>query len=131
MQGFPCTSPFTLYESLNTHHNVAKSFYRIVWPVTADQPVNAIHLSETLDVAYELIEVRHGAGLGKIYRNGRTPVGTIDAVKAEARGVLDLAFGEDGARKRANILKLRDTLRAAWAENGVAQREVESFVDDI
>ncbi|KAI0780038.1 UDP-Glycosyltransferase/glycogen phosphorylase [Fomes fomentarius] len=103
----------------------------ILWPVAADQPVNAIHLAETLDVAYELIEVRHGTGLGKIYRNGRTPIGTIDAVMAEAREILDLAFGEDGARKRANILKLRDTLRAAWAENGVAQREVESFVNDI
>lgn len=93
--------------------------------------MNAIHLSETLNVAYELIEVRHGSGAGKIYRNGRTPVGTIEAVMAEMRDVLDRAFGEDGARKRKNLLALRETLRAAWAEDGVARRDVEAFLDDI
>ncbi|KAI0745747.1 UDP-Glycosyltransferase/glycogen phosphorylase [Earliella scabrosa] len=103
----------------------------ILWPVTGDQPVNAIHLSETLNVAYELIQVRHGSGAGKIYRNGRTPVGTIEAVMAEMRDVLDRAFGEDGARKRKNLLALRETLRAAWAEDGVARRDVEAFLDDI
>ena len=90
-----------------------------------------MHLSETLNVAYELIEVRHGTGAGKIYRNGRTPIGTIDAVKAEVRDVLERAFGEDGAQKRANLLELRKTLQAAWAEEGVARREVEAFLDDI
>ena len=90
-----------------------------------------MHLSETLNVAYELIEVRHGTGAGKIYRNGRTPIGTIDAVKAEVRDVLERAFGEDGAQKRANLLELRKTLQAAWAEGGVAQREVEELLDEI
>ena len=104
---------------------------RILWPISADQPVNTIHLTDTLNVAYELIEVRHGSGLGKIYRNGRTPIGTIDAVKAEVRDVLDRAFGEDGAKKRENLLELRKTLQAAWTEEGVARREVEAFLDDI
>ena len=40
---------------------------RIVWPISADQPLNAIHLSENLDVAFELIEVRHGVYDG-VYR---------------------------------------------------------------
>ena len=39
--------------------------FSIVWPITADQPANAIYLSEELDIAYELIEVRNGTGLGK------------------------------------------------------------------
>ena len=105
--------------------------YSIVWPVDADQPLNAIHMSENLDIAYELIEVRHGTGLGKIYRNGRTPIGTIDAVKAETREVLDRAFGEDGAKKRENLLAFRKPLQTAWAEDGVARRDVEAFLDEI
>ncbi|KAI0645536.1 UDP-Glycosyltransferase/glycogen phosphorylase [Trametes meyenii] len=103
----------------------------IVWPVDVDQPFNAIHLSETLDVAYELIEVRHGTGLGKIYRDGRVPVGTIDAVKEEARAILEKAFGEDGTAKRARLQPLRMKLQAAWSEDGIARREVEAFLDEL
>ena len=104
---------------------------RILWPISADQPVNAIYLSEALDVAYELIEVRHGSGAGTIYRNGRTPIGTVEAVKAELRDVLDRALGEDGAKKRENLLTFRKTLQTAWAEDGVARRDVEAFLDEI
>ena len=103
----------------------------ILWPVDAEQPANAIHLSENLDVAYELIEVRHGVGLGKIYRNGRTPIGTMDAVRAEINDVLDRAFGADGARKRAKMQALRKTLGTAWDDNGVARREMEAFLNDV
>ncbi|TBU34157.1 UDP-Glycosyltransferase/glycogen phosphorylase [Dichomitus squalens] len=103
----------------------------IVWPVYADQPVNAIHLSEDLDVAYELFEVRCGTGLGQILRNGKTPTGTVEAVKAEMHNVLDHAFGDDGARKRVNLQAVRKKLQAAWAEDGIARREVEAFLDDL
>ncbi|EIW63502.1 UDP-Glycosyltransferase/glycogen phosphorylase [Trametes versicolor FP-101664 SS1] len=103
----------------------------IVWPIDADQPLNAIHLTEGLNVAYELIEVRNGCGLGKIYRNGRTPVGTIDAVKEEMRGVLDQAFGADGAEKRVRLQGLRTKLQAAWNEDGIARREVGAFLDEF
>ena len=105
--------------------------FSIVWPITADQPANAIYLSEELDIAYELIEVRNGTGLGKILRNGRVPVGTIEAVKAEMHDVLNRALGEDGARKRAKLQSLRKTLQASWNEDGVARREVEEFLDDL
>ncbi|KAI0821625.1 UDP-Glycosyltransferase/glycogen phosphorylase [Trametes gibbosa] len=103
----------------------------IVWPISGDQPMNAIYLSEQAKIAYELIEVRHGIGLGKIYRNGYTPVGTIDAVKEEVRGVLDQAFGADGAEKRARLQALRHTLQAAWGEDGVARHETIAFFDEI
>ncbi|TBU34160.1 hypothetical protein BD311DRAFT_840885 [Dichomitus squalens] len=103
----------------------------IVWPIIADQPMNATYLSEDLDVAYELIEVRNGTGAGKIFRNGRVPIATIDAVKAEMGEILDRAFGEDGRRKRENLQRLRKTLQEAWSEHGVARREVEAFLDDL
>ncbi|KAI0706808.1 UDP-Glycosyltransferase/glycogen phosphorylase [Cerioporus squamosus] len=115
----------------STLETIMTSIPTILWPIEADQPMNAIHLAENLGIAYELIEVRHGAGAGKIYRTGRTPIGTVDAVKAEFRDVLERAFGEDGARKRARLEEVRRTLEGAWAEDGPARREVEEFLDAI
>ncbi|KAI0821606.1 UDP-Glycosyltransferase/glycogen phosphorylase [Trametes gibbosa] len=103
----------------------------IIWPISADQPLNAIYLSEEINIAYELVEVRHGTGLGKIYRNGRTPIGTVDAVKEEARAVIEKAFGADGAEKRARLQVMRKTLQAAWREDGVARRETSAFLSEI
>ncbi|KAI9064794.1 glycosyltransferase family 1 protein [Trametes sanguinea] len=102
----------------------------IFWPVAADQPANAIHLTEQLEVAYELLEVRTGIGLAKIYRTGYTPVGTVDAVRAELRDVLARAFGADGEAKRAKMQGLRETLGKAWKKDGIARQEVEAFLDD-
>ena len=120
------SSPVVL---VDTHANRASP--RIVWPISAEQPLNAIHLSENLDVGFELIEVRHGVGAGKIYRNGRVPVATVDAVKAEMWDVLERAYGEEGARKRAKLSEVQKKLQAAWAEDGIARREVEAFLDEI
>ncbi len=107
------------------------TFARIVWPIVVDQPTNAIHLTEDLDVAYELLEVRNGTGLMPIYRTGRTPAGTLDAVRAELRDVLARAFGADGQEKRARLQKVRKTLEGAWAEGGAGKRDVETFVDSL
>lgn len=104
---------------------------RILWPISAEQPINAIHLTDHLNVAYELIEVRNGSGLGPIYRNGKKPTGTIDAVKAEMHDVLDRAFGEDGTKKRESVRALQKTLRAAWSDDGTARKEVESLLDEL
>ncbi|KAI0349915.1 UDP-Glycosyltransferase/glycogen phosphorylase [Trametes cingulata] len=103
----------------------------ILWPIDADQPANAIHLSEHLDVGYELLEVRHGAGLGPILRTGRTPSGTFDAVRAEMRDVLGRAFGGDGEAKRVRLQAVREKLRGVWEEGGSARREVEAFLDGL
>ncbi|KAI8969618.1 UDP-Glycosyltransferase/glycogen phosphorylase [Trametes punicea] len=132
----------------------------IIWPIMADQPTNAIHLTDQLEIAYELLEVRNGTGLGPIFRKGRTLVGTLDAVRDEVRDVLVRAFGEDGEAKRARILALRGRLLDAWAEEegeegkavernaleggdgqergrirgrskGIGRREVEAFLDEV
>ncbi|KAI0633272.1 UDP-Glycosyltransferase/glycogen phosphorylase [Trametes polyzona] len=104
---------------------------QIVWPFDADQPINAVHLAENLGVAYELIEVRSGHGLKPIFRNGRQPAGTVDAVKAEAREVLTKAFGEDGAQKRAKLLQLRKAVLAEWDEGGSSKKEFSAFLDTL
>ena len=124
-------SPRQSFDAVLVDSLTHRGSFRIVWPISAEQPLNAIHLSENLDVGFELIEVRHGAGAGKIYRTGRVPVATVDAVKEEMRDVLERAYGEEGARKRANVLSVQKKLQAAWAEDGIARREVETFLDEI
>lgn len=104
---------------------------RILWPIFTDQPVNAIHLTDHLDVAYELLEVRHGTGLGPMFRTGKTPTGTLAAVREELGKVLECAFGEDGVAKRKRLQVLRASLDRAWAEDGVARAEAESFMEDL
>ncbi|KAI0323800.1 hypothetical protein GY45DRAFT_1376058 [Cubamyces sp. BRFM 1775] len=111
----------------------------IVWPIAVDQEPNAAHLTDNLDVAYELLEVRNGAGLGPIFRTGRKLVETVHAVRGELEDVLVRAFGADGEAKRHRLLGVRAKLRQAWADGeekgdgvkGVAKEEVESFLDDV
>lgn len=106
--------------------------YRICWPYRAEQPLNAMHLTDNLNIAYELFEVRTGEhALKPVYRTGRTPVGTADAIRAEVVGVLSQAFGKDGARKRANIMRLREATLAAWAEQGSSRRAMERLIDSF
>ncbi|KAH9901483.1 UDP-Glycosyltransferase/glycogen phosphorylase [Cubamyces lactineus] len=103
----------------------------ILWPFEGDQPLNAVHMTDNLQVAYELIEVRTGHGLHKIYRNGRKPVGTIDAVKDEARDILAKAFGEDGAQKRERLKALTQALKHEWEEGGSSLRDMSAFLDNL
>ncbi|KAJ8455277.1 hypothetical protein ONZ51_g12539 [Trametes cubensis] len=103
----------------------------ILWPIDADQPPNAIHLAEDLVVAYELLEVRNGAGLGTIYRTGKTPSGTIDAVKSELLDILARAFGSDGDAKRARLSELKSKLQGAWKEGGEARKDMVAFIDNV
>ncbi|OJT15058.1 UDP-glycosyltransferase 88A1 [Trametes pubescens] len=110
---------------------IAAEVPMILWPIFTDQPVNAIHLTDHLDVAYELLEVRYGTGLGPIYRTGKTLTGTLAAVREELSRVLECAFGEDGEAKRRRLQVLRTSLDRAWAEDGVGREEVVSFVEDL
>ena len=72
-----------------------------------------------------------GNGLKPIYRTGKAPVGTLDAVRAEAHEVLDKAFGEDGQRKRANAQKLKERINAAWDVDGPAYIDMQDFLDRL
>lgn len=103
----------------------------ICWPFIGDQPLNTIHLTDTFDIGYELLEVRTGHGLRPIYRNGKTPTGTVEAVRAEAADVLRRALGEEGKAKRMRLLALKKRLDAAWEEGGASKRDVEAFLDTL
>lgn len=75
--------------------------------------------------------MRTGNGLKPIYRTGKTPTGTPEAVRAEAREVLEKAFGEDGARKRANVHKLKESISAAWSKGGSAEVDMGRLLDTL
>ena len=108
---------------------VLRCIRRICWPFGGDQPTNAARLSSVLDVAYELFEVRTGEnGLKPIYRLGRAPVGTSDAVRDEARSVLEKAFGKEGARKSVNMRRLQEEVLRTWDEDGSARRDLKRFI---
>ena len=105
---------------------------RICWPYGADQPINTAHLTQNLDVAYELTEVRSGVHAKKpLYRTGKTPTGTPESIKAELYHILDLAFGEDGKKKRANMEKLRDAVAHAWTEEGKSSQTLSQFLSSL
>ncbi|CAL1714247.1 unnamed protein product [Somion occarium] len=102
----------------------------IFWPYTADEPANAARLTDVLDASYELFEIRSGEhGLKPLYRTGKAPAGTMDAVREEAAAILKKAFGEDGKRKRANLEQLSHKVMHTWDEGGPAQREMKRFAD--
>lgn len=105
--------------------------HRILWPFGGDQPQNAVHIADQLQIGYELLEVRSGDGLKPIYRTGYTPKGTIDAIKTEVREVLQKAFGEDGAKKRAKLEVLRKAVVGEWEEGGTSRKEAVAFLDSL
>ncbi|KAM5530922.1 hypothetical protein V8D89_015412 [Ganoderma adspersum] len=117
------------------HNSVIESISagvpQIFWPYGGDQPLSAVHNAEHLEIGYELIEVRSGHGLKPIYRTGRTPLGTVDAIQAEVRDVLQNAFGEDGARKREKLAEMSRAVNSQWAEGGASRRDIIKFLDGL
>ncbi|KAL1942863.1 hypothetical protein VTO73DRAFT_5103 [Trametes versicolor] len=128
----PATGWFVTHAGFNsTLESIHAGVPLICWPFLGDQPVNTIVLTETHQVAYELLEVRTGQGLRPIFRTGKTPTGTLDAVRAEARDVLARAFGEDGAQRRARLLALKERVNKEWEEGGASRKDVEAFISTL
>ncbi|KAJ7097455.1 hypothetical protein C8R44DRAFT_370256 [Mycena epipterygia] len=99
----------------------------ICWPFHADQPMISLHLSQNLNVAFHLIEVRTGKGLQPLH-SGRVPRGTREAVRAEIQEVLDECRGEVGREKRGNAYRMRGEIKKAWEEGGSAQVALHAFL---
>ena len=56
-------------------------------------------------------------------------MGSLEAVRAEAHEVLDKAFGEDGARKRLNVLRLKEKMALALEKDGSAYLQMQELLD--
>jgi hypothetical protein len=103
--------------------------YRIFWPFTFDQPAAASHVSENLNLAFELFQVRTGQGLkGPVARNGVAPVGTRHAVGIEIRQTIDLCRSEKGQELRSNAEKFKVKFKKTWEEDGATREEIRNFL---
>ncbi|CAL1707824.1 unnamed protein product [Somion occarium] len=129
----PTIGWFVTHAGLNsTLEAISLGVPMICWPFNADQPTMAAQLCETHGIAYELFEVgTEPWGLKELHRTGKAPTGTLDAVREEARFVLDKAFGEDGASKRANMKPLQDAVSKTWEQGGPARRDLERLVASL
>jgi hypothetical protein len=112
-----------------TFHCSHSHLGRIAWPLDAEQPINAAYLALSVDIAFEMLEVRTGYGLKPLYRGAR-PTGTLEAVAAEARDVLQRARGPEGDRKRKNAERIRGLWQAEWEEGGNAMKVLRQFLSD-
>lgn len=99
----------------------------------SDQPINALNVVYNHHAAYELTEIYVGGerGLKPLHRTGKTPEGTIEAFEHEVREIFALAFGADGEEKRGNMLKLKVKFEQSWGKDGTAQRDLDTFLNDI
>ncbi|KAJ7913727.1 hypothetical protein B0H13DRAFT_1612277, partial [Mycena leptocephala] len=86
----------------------------IIWPVGAEQPINAAFLSaEPSPVAIELFQVRTGPQLGPSLHTNAEITGTVPAASEEFKATFAAARGERGAILRANAEKMALALREA------------------
>ncbi|EJU04017.1 UDP-Glycosyltransferase/glycogen phosphorylase [Dacryopinax primogenitus] len=111
-----------MYESL------CQSVPLIAWPIAVDQPQHARWMSETLDTAFELLQVRVGLGQKKAFRGGPEGteiVGTEEAIKAEIRDVLKRCKSEEGHRKRANAKRVKQQIKEARTAGGQIDQHYE------
>ncbi|KZO93058.1 glycosyltransferase family 1 protein [Calocera viscosa TUFC12733] len=103
----------------------------IAWPFTADQPQHALWLSEVLDSAFELLQIRTGvAQQMKALRGGpegTTILGTEDAIKQELVDVLTQARGQLGVRKRHNATAAREKLLHAEEAAGSVKKALDEL----
>ena len=103
-------------------------FLRICWPFSVDQPAAAAHLTENLNVAFELFQVRTGNGLKPLARNGFVAEGTREAVGIEIRQTIDLCRSERGQVMRSNAEKLKLKFAKAWDDDGIARQEIRKML---
>ena len=122
----PCKDDFLRF----TNSSLIFTFFlcRIVWPLGADQPVAAVHITENLHAGFELFQVRTENGLKPLYRNGFAPAGTREAVGIEVRQAIDLCRSEKGQEIRSNAEELKVKFAKAWEEDGAARQEIRKFL---
>jgi len=125
----PATGWFITHGGFNSvTESLASGIPLIFFPLLADQPVAAVHVTENLHAGVELFQVRSGEGLKPLHRNGLTPAGSREAVGIEVRETIDLCRSEKGQEIRSNAEKLKVEFANAWEEDGAARQEIRNFL---
>ncbi|KAH9476220.1 UDP-glucosyltransferase 45 [Psilocybe cubensis] len=102
----------------------------ICWPFEFDQPCASAHLSENLNVAFDLIQIRTGEkGMKPLYRNGLKAEGTREAVGIEIRKILDECRGPRGEELRRNAQAIKTRFADCWKVDGVSRKDFNSFLE--
>ncbi|KAK7042088.1 glycosyltransferase family 1 protein [Favolaschia claudopus] len=95
----------------------------ICWPFGADQPIAALHLSQSVGAAFHLLEIRTGKGLQPLYSRdhggpGYAPKGTREAMRMEFQAIFDSCRGSEGEEKRRKARTMQEELLKAWMPGG-------------
>ncbi|KAJ7859105.1 hypothetical protein B0H13DRAFT_1129628 [Mycena leptocephala] len=101
-------------------NSVTESFTQgiplIIWPVGAEQPINAAMLSTgPTPVAIELFQIRTGPQLGPSLHTNAKITGTVEDASAEFKATFAAARGAKGAILQENVAKMLQALKNARA----------------
>lgn len=103
--------------------------YRICWLFEFDQPTAAAHLSENLNIAIELVEVRAGEhGMKPLRMHGCKAEGISKAVGVEIREVLDACRGDKGEQLRKNAGFMKAKFARSWGADGISRKDFNAFL---
>ncbi|CAE7105397.1 unnamed protein product [Rhizoctonia solani] len=101
----------------------------IIWPISADQPINATYMSKKHDCCFELLQVRTGTAKSVAYsdQGDIQIVGSTEAVRKEIRTVLALSKSERGVQQRQTMKALRNVAMNAIEAGGSGDLALERF----
>ncbi|KAE9405261.1 UDP-Glycosyltransferase/glycogen phosphorylase [Gymnopus androsaceus JB14] len=104
----------------------------ILWPMSADQPINAATLTLIHKAAFELIGVRAGTdGTKPLLRFKDTsykPSFTVEGVKKEFELLLEKIKGEEGKLVRQNFEVLSDKVGKSWDDGEESKTDLDNFL---
>ncbi|ESK94615.1 hypothetical protein Moror_14339 [Moniliophthora roreri MCA 2997] len=128
----PATGWFLTHNGLSgTVETLQAGIPMISWPICADQPVYAMLNALALKSGYELHEVRRGHGLKYRPSYEIQPIGTLEAVRQEAKEVLAKAFLNEEEKKKmqSSAAVAQAKLAEAWVKDkGSAREAMDRFV---
>ncbi|KAG8991571.1 hypothetical protein FRB94_012430 [Tulasnella sp. JGI-2019a] len=125
----PSMSAFLTHGGANSmNESILAGVLNIYWPQTADQPLHAAYMTENLDCAFELIQVRTGVGAGPPARGGKVE-GTPEAVAAEFKQILADIKGPVGERKRKNLGAIRQRILEDMKAGGECHTAIKGLLD--
>ncbi|KAJ3823082.1 hypothetical protein F5880DRAFT_575102 [Lentinula raphanica] len=104
----------------------------ILWPISADQPLNSAQLVLIHKAAFELIEVRSGEqGTGPMLRflgGPYIPTFSMTAMKREFEELIKKLNGQEGQTIRMNFERLCDNMQESWQEGGDSSADFAQFI---
>ncbi|QRV81809.1 UDP-glucoronosyl and UDP-glucosyl transferase [Ceratobasidium sp. AG-Ba] len=108
---------------------IARGVPMICWPIAGDQPANSTLIPRHLNCGSELMQVRTGAAQSIAFgMNGDLKIiGSDEAVRDEAKKVLEMSRGDLGAQQRLKVQALSKVARESLLPGGSADAALGEF----